>query len=47
VSFQWSGNREKSLSFYQDRLARETRPKLQALYSHMVGVAQEQMASPK
>jgi tetratricopeptide (TPR) repeat protein len=47
VSFQWSGNREKSLSFYQDRMARETRPKLQALYSHMVGVAQEQMASPK
>ena len=47
VSFQWSSNREKSLSFYQDRMARETRPKLQALYSHMVGVAQEQMASPK
>lgn len=47
VSFQWSGNREKSLSFYQDRMTRETRPQLQALYSHMVGVAQEQMASPK
>lgn len=47
VSFQWSGNREKSLSFYQDRMARETRPQLQALYAHMVGVAQEQMASPK
>ena len=47
VSFQWSGNREKSLSFYQDRMTRETRPQLQALYSHMVGVAQEQMASTK
>jgi uncharacterized protein YdgA (DUF945 family)/tetratricopeptide (TPR) repeat protein len=47
VSFQWSANREKSLSFYQDRMTRETRPQLQALYSHMVGVAQEQMASPK
>ena len=47
VSFQWSANREKSLSFYQDRMARETRPPLQALYAHMVGVAQEQMASPK
>ena len=47
VSFQWSANREKSLSFYQDRMTRETRPQLQALYAHMVGVAQEQMASPK
>jgi predicted Zn-dependent protease len=47
VSFQWSGNRDKSLAFYQDRMARETRPQLQALYAHMVGVAQEQMASPK
>lgn len=47
VSFQWSANREKSLSFYQDRMVRETRPPLQALYSHMVGVAQEQLASPK
>lgn len=43
VSFQWSANRDKSLAFYQDRMARETRAPLQALYSHMVAVAQQQM----
>ena len=45
VSFQWSANREKSLAFYQDRMVREARSPLQALYAHMVGVAQEQMSS--
>lgn len=44
VSFQWSANRDKSLAYYQDRVARETRGPLQALYMHMVGVAQQQMA---
>ena len=44
VSFQWSANRDKSLAYYQDRVARETRAPLQALYAHMVGVAQQRMA---
>ena len=44
VSLQWSANRDKSLAYYQDRVARETRGPLQALYTHMVGVAQQQMA---
>jgi hypothetical protein len=44
VSFQWSANRDKSLAYYQDRAVRETRAPLQALYAHMIGVAQVQMA---
>jgi hypothetical protein len=44
VSFLWSANRDKSLAYYQDRVARETRAPLQALYAHMVGVAQQRMA---
>ena len=47
VSFQWSANRDKSLAYYQDRAARETRAPLQALYTHMVGVAQQQMAQAR
>lgn len=46
VSFQWSGNRDKSLAFYQDRATRETRAPLQALYQHMSTVALQQMALP-
>jgi Flp pilus assembly protein TadD len=45
VSFQWSGNREKSLAFYQDRAAKETNPLLNALYSHMAKVAAAAMAT--
>jgi tetratricopeptide (TPR) repeat protein len=45
VSFQWSANRDKSLAYYQDRVARETRAPLVALYTHMSGVAQQQIAS--
>lgn len=45
VSFQWSGNREKSLVFYQDRAAKETNPLLNALYSHMAKVAAAAMAA--
>jgi len=45
VSFQWSANRDKSLAYYQGRVERETRGPLQALYTHMVGVAHQQMAS--
>lgn len=45
VSFQWSSNRDKSLAFYRDRMARETRAPLVALYTHMATLAQQQMAS--
>lgn len=45
VSFQWSGNREKSLAFYQDRAAKETNPLLNALYTHMAKVAAAAMAA--
>jgi uncharacterized protein YdgA (DUF945 family) len=45
VSFQWSGNREKSLAFYQDRAAKETNPQLNALYTHMAKVAAAAMAA--
>lgn len=45
VSFQWSANRDKSLAYYQERAARETRVPLQALYTHMVSVAHQQTAS--
>ncbi|OYT88994.1 MAG: hypothetical protein CFE46_00735 [Burkholderiales bacterium PBB6] len=45
VSFQWSGNRDKSLAYYEDRAAKESRAPLQALYSHMSRVAQQQVAA--
>lgn len=45
VSFQWSGNREKSLAYYQDRAAKETNPLLNALYTHMAKVAAAAMAA--
>lgn len=33
IAYQWSGNRDKSLAWYQDRASQETRPALQALYA--------------
>ena len=45
ISFQWSGNREKSLAYYQDRAAKETNPLLNALYTHMAKVAAAAMAA--
>jgi len=33
IGFQWSGNRDKTLAWYQDRADKETRPALQALYA--------------
>lgn len=42
VAFQWSGNREKSVAYYQDRAANETRPTLKALYTAML----EQVPAP-
>jgi len=44
IAFQWSGNRDKSLAFYQDRSNSESQPQLQALYRDMVKVATSQMA---
>ena len=43
VSFQWSAQRDKSLAFYQDRMANEPRAQVQALYSHIAALAQQQM----
>lgn len=45
VSFQWSSNRDKSLAFYRDRMTRETRAPLVALYTHMATLAQQQIAA--
>lgn len=32
IAYQWSGNRDKSQAFYQDRAEKEARPALRALY---------------
>lgn len=44
VAFQWSGNRERSLNFYLDRSAKETRPALAQLYTHMANMAEAALA---
>ena len=44
VAFQWSGNRDKSLTFYLDRSTKETRPALAQLYTHMANVAEAAIA---
>ena len=36
VSYQWSGNREKSEAFYATRAEREDRPQLKAMYQSML-----------
>ena len=36
VSYQWSGNREKSEAFYANRVEREERPELRSMYQTML-----------
>ena len=36
VSYQWSGNREKSEAFYANRVEREERPQLKSMYQSML-----------
>ena len=36
VSYQWSGNREKSEAFYTTRAEREERPQLKVMYQSML-----------
>lgn len=43
ISYQWSGNREKSLAFYADHAEKDraSRPAVAAMYSAMIGLANQ------